>query len=87
MPNGKIGICLSAIMMLIHPQLDGALGGLQVMLQNPLLLRIDDLSSTSDVLHTMRKHKFVADVFHRSATSEQGVRWRIVEEGKQIENR
>lgn len=80
MPNGKIYICLDAITMLIHPQLDGTLEGLQVVLQYLLFLTNDGLHSTSDVLYTMRK-KFlfiVVDELHGSTTTKQGVKQRII---------
>ena len=40
---------------IIHPQLDGTLKGLQIMLQSPPFLTNDGLHSTIDILHAMRK--------------------------------
>jgi hypothetical protein len=91
MSNGKINICLGAIMVLIHPKLDGNLEGLQVMLQNPLLPSNDGLHSTSDVLDAMRKQFLfiVIDELHgstttkaRSQTMDHGRSWERETNGK-----
>ena len=72
--------------MLIHPQLDGAFEGLQVVLRCPLLPTNDGLHSMSDVLHTMRRQLLfiVINELHRSTTIKQGVKQRIVKEGSKM---
>jgi hypothetical protein len=75
MLNGEINIYLGAIPMLIHPQLEGALKGLQVVLRSSLFIANNDLHFVSNVLHAIRKHLIfiVADEFHGLAKTKQEI--------------